>query len=235
MTTRVKMKSSGMTPGAKKQKRGVYLVDDHPLVREWLANLINRQPDLKVCGQASSSAQALKLMAAARPEIAIVDISMEGVSGMELIKEIKTAHPEVVVLALSMHDELLYAEKALRAGAAGYVMKREATKKVLEAIRCVLGGKRYLSEKLASQMAEKFVTGKPPAMTLPEDRLSGRELEVFELLGRGRTTRQTAENLNVSFKTVQTFHARIKEKLNLANSTELLREATLWYEGRRRD
>ena len=224
-----------MAPDAKKQKQRVFLVDDHPLVREWLANLINQQADLMVCGEASNSQGALERMAAARPAIAVVDISLEGDSGIELIKEIKAAQPRVFVLVLSMHDELLYAERALRAGAEGYVMKREATGKVLQAIRCVLGGRLHLSEKLAARMAEKFVEGKPSAVMLPEERLSDRELEVFGLLGRGCTTRQTAETMKIRFKTVQTFHARIKDKLNLANATELLREATRWHESRRRE
>jgi DNA-binding NarL/FixJ family response regulator len=224
-----------MAPDVKKQKQRVFLVDDHPLVREWLANLINQQADLMVCGEASNSQGALERLAAARPAIAVVDISLEGDSGIELIKEIKAAQPRVFVLVLSMHDELLYAERALRAGAEGYVMKREATGKVLQAIRCVLGGKLHLSEKLAARMAEKFVEGKPSAAMSPEERLSDRELEVFGLLGRGCTTRQTAETMKIQFKTVQTFHARIKEKLNLANATELLREATRWHESRRRE
>jgi DNA-binding NarL/FixJ family response regulator len=224
-----------MPPDAKKRKQSVFLVDDHPLVREWLANLINQQPDLEVSGNASKSAPALKLINDVQPDIAIVDISLDGDSGTELIKELKAAHPKVVVLVLSMHDELAYAERALRAGAAGYVMKREATKKVLLAIRSVLGGKLYLSDKLAALMTEKFVEGKPTTASSPGDLLSDRELEVFELLGQGMTTRQTARNLKISFKTVQTFHARIKEKLNLSNATELLREATRWHDARQPD
>lgn len=210
-------------------------MDDHPLVREWLANLINQQADLEVCGSAGKRAQALKSIGQASAEMAIVDISLEGDSGIELIKELKTAYPRLAVLVLSMHDELTYAERALRAGAGGYVMKREATKKVLEAIRCVLGGRRYISHKLTALMTEKFIGGKAPAPASPTDLLSDRELEVFELLGQGLTTRQTAENLKISFKTVQTFHLRIKEKLNLANATELLREATRWHDGKQWD
>jgi DNA-binding NarL/FixJ family response regulator len=224
---------TAMPPNEEKRRRGVFLVDDHPLVREWLANLINQQADLHVCGQADGGEQALKRAAAARPEIAVIDISLEGGSGIELIKEFKRRYPRVVVLVLSMHDEFLYAERALRAGALGYVMKREATQKVLQAIRCVLGGKLYVSEKMAARMAESFARGKPAVAPPPEERLSDRELEVFELLGRGFTTRQAAERLNICFKTVQTFHSRIKEKLNLANATELLREATRWHDSRR--
>jgi DNA-binding NarL/FixJ family response regulator len=212
------------------RKSNIFLIDDHPLVREWLANLINQQADLQVCGEAGDKARAMQLIGATRPEIAVVDISLEGGSGLELIKEIRAAHPSVTVIVLSMHDELLYAERALRAGARGYVMKREATKKVLQAIRCVLGGKLFLSEKITSLMAEKFFDGKPAAELSPVEQLSDRELEVFLLLGRGLGTRQIADELHVSFKTVQSFCARIKDKLKVANATELLREAVRWHD-----
>jgi DNA-binding NarL/FixJ family response regulator len=216
------------------QKAKVLLVDDHPLVREWLATLINQQTDLQVCGEADSAPAALRLIGTASPDIAIVDISMEGGSGIELIKNIKASHPAVRVIVLSMHDEALYAERALRAGARGYIMKREATKGVLQAIRSVLGGKLYLSDKMAMSMAEKFVDGRPKTAGTGIETLSDRELEVFQLLGRGYGTRQIGDELHVSFKTVQAFCARIKEKLNLASATELLREAVRWHDGQER-
>jgi DNA-binding NarL/FixJ family response regulator len=212
------------------QKAKVFLVDDHPLVREWLANLINQQSDLQVCGEAESAPRALQLIDTAHPEVAIVDISMEGGSGIELIKNIKAAHPNVMVIVLSMHDETLYAERALRAGARAYIMKREATKRVLEAIRCVLDGKLYLSDKMTMVLAEKFVEGRVCATASVMETLSDRELEVFQLLGRGYSTRQIAAELRVGFKTVQSFRARIKEKLNIANAAELLREAVRWHD-----
>jgi DNA-binding NarL/FixJ family response regulator len=212
------------------QKAKVLLVDDHPLVREWLATLINQQSDLQVCGEADSAPKALQLIGAALPEIAVVDISMDGGSGIELIKNIKASHPAVLVVVLSMHDEALYAERALRAGARGYIMKREATKRVLQAIRCVLGGKLYLSDKMAMMMTEKFVDGRPKTAGSVIETLSDRELEVFHLLGRGCTTRQIADELHVSFKTVQAFCARIKDKLKLSGATELLREAMRWHD-----
>jgi DNA-binding NarL/FixJ family response regulator len=212
------------------QKAKVLLVDDHPLVREWLANLINQQSDLQVCGEADSAPKALQMAGAVNPDVAIVDISMEGGSGLELIKNIKASHPGVMVIVLSMHDEALYGERALRAGARGYIMKREATKRVLEAIRSVLGGKLYLSDKMAMLMAEKFVDGRPKTEGSVIEKLSDRELEVFQLLGRGYSTRQIADELHVSFKTVQSFCARIKEKLNFANATELLSEAVRWHD-----
>ncbi|HEY3861912.1 MAG TPA: response regulator transcription factor [Verrucomicrobiae bacterium] len=219
-----------MTPKTK-----VLLVDDHPLVREWLATLINQQADLQVCGETENARKALEMAGQLNPDVAIVDISMEGGSGIELIKNIKASHPSVMVIVLSMHDEGLYAERALRAGARGYIMKREATKGVLQAIRCVLGGKLYLSEKMARQMAERLVEGRIEEGGSRIGKLSDRELEVFHLLGRGHSTRQIADELNVSFKTVQAFCARIKDKLGLASATELLREAVRWHDSQQQE
>jgi DNA-binding NarL/FixJ family response regulator len=212
------------------QKTKILLVDDHPMVREWLATLINQQADLQVCGEADNAPKALQLVGEVNPNVAMVDISMEGGSGIELIKNIKARYPAVLVIVLSMHDEALYAERALRAGARGYIMKREATKGVLQAIRCVLGGKLYLSDRMAMLMAEKFVEGRPKPESSVVEKLSDRELEVFQLLGRGCSTRQIADELHVSFKTVQAFCARIKEKLNLVSANELLREAVRWHD-----
>lgn len=213
------------------QKTKILLVDDHPLVREWLATLINQQSDLEVCGETDSAPKALQLLARVNPQIAIVDISMAGGSGLELIKNFKASHPQVMIIVLSMHDEALYAERALRAGARGYIMKRDATKGVLQAIRSVLDGKLYLSDKMAMVMAEKFVAGRPAATGSVLEKLSDRELEVFQLLGCGYSTRRIAEELHVSVKTIQAFCARIKEKLGLVNATELMREATRWHDG----
>ena len=208
----------------------VFLVDDHPLVREWLANLIDQQSDMAVCGEAASAAVALSGIGPARPDVAVVDISLGGRSGLELIRDLKQAHPRVAVLVLSMHHEDLYAERALRAGARGYIMKREVTKKVILAIRRVQQGKVYLSDRLAAALAERLVAGAPTAPGSPVGQLSDRELEVFRLLGQGRTTRQISETLDLSAKTVQTYYARIKEKLCLSNSSELLRDAIRWEE-----
>ena len=211
-------------------KRTVFLVDDHPLVREWLTNLINQQSDLKVCGEAESGPPARQAILERKPDIAIVDISLKDSSGLELIKDLKRNLPNIAVLVLSMHDEMHYAERALRAGAKGYIMKRETTRKVIDAIRQVLNGKLYVSEHVASAMAAQFVQGKLLTSQSPAEVLSDRELEVFELLGQGRGTRLIAEHLRVSVKTIQAYCARIKEKLNLASATELLREAVRWYE-----
>jgi DNA-binding NarL/FixJ family response regulator len=208
-------------------------VDDHPLVREWLATLINQQSDLMVCGEADSAAEALAFIGTTKPHVAIVDISMDGGSGIELIKTIKAicpVMPEVAIIVLTMHDESLYCERALRAGARGYIMKREATKNVLQAIRSVLKGEMFVSERMAITMAERFVEGKPAVTTSPLELLSNRELEVFHLLGRGLGTKQIAEEMNISFKTAQAFRARIKEKLKLSSATELLRAATRWHD-----
>jgi DNA-binding NarL/FixJ family response regulator len=212
------------------QKIKVLLVDDHPLVREGLVNLISQQADLQICGEAGNEPQALELIRTVQPHVAIVDISLESGSGIELIKNIKAMFPAVLVLVLSMHDESLYAERALRAGARGYVMKREAAKKVIEAIRCVLAGQLYVSNKITALMAEKFIEGRTAATASPAEQLSDRELEVFQLLGLGHNTRQIADHLHIGFKTVQAYCARIKEKLELANATELLREAIRWHE-----
>jgi len=213
-----------------KTKAKIFLVDDHPLVREWLTNLIHQQSDLEVCGEAESAPQACEAILKSRPDIAIVDISLKSGSGIELIKNIRAVAPEVAMIVLSMHDESLYAERALRAGARGYIMKRETAKKVIAAIRQVLQGKLYLSELMRVHFAEKFVGGDPPATSLPIKQLSDRELEVFQLLGQGYETRQIAVSLNISMKTVQAFCARIKEKLSLASATELLREAVRWHD-----
>lgn len=211
----------------------ILLVDDHPLVREWLTNLIHQQPDLSVCGEAESAPKALQAAAALKPDIAIVDISLKNGSGIELIKNIKAVVPSVAVIVLSMHDENLYAERALRAGARGYIMKRETAKKVIAAIRQVLDGKLYLSDRLTELFAEKFVGRENPLVAPSISQLSDRELEVFQLLGQGYETRQIAESLNISMKTVQAFCARIKEKLKLGSATELLREAIRWHENQR--
>ena len=219
-----------MTTNAANQAKSVFLVDDHPLVREWLTNLINQQPGLRVCGEAESGPQARERILALKPDVAIVDIALKDSSGIELIKDLKQSYPGVAVLVLSMHEESHYAERALRAGARGYIMKRETATKVITAIRQVLEGKLYMSESLAVAMAAQFVTGKPLTTGSLVEQLSDRELEVFELLGDGRGTRQIAETLGVSIKTVQAYCARIKEKLNLASATELVREAVRWGE-----
>ena len=214
--------------GSPVAKNRVFLVDDHPLVREWLTSLINQQPDLIVCGEADDPPEALRGIAAARPDVAVVDISLKSGSGLELIKQMKSSHPNVAVVVLSMHDESLYGERALRAGASGYVVKRDTPKKVVAAIRRVLDGQLYVSERFAALMAQRFIKGRQPLSGSPVEQLSDRELEIFDLLGQGTGTRQIAEKLRVSIKTVQAYCARIKDKLHVQNATELLREAIRW-------
>jgi DNA-binding NarL/FixJ family response regulator len=206
----------------------IFLVDDHPLVRERLTQLIAQQPDLSVCGEAESAPAALTGLASARADLVIVDLSLQDSAGLELIKSLQRLHPSLPVLVLSMHDESLYAERVFRAGARGYINKRESAQKVIEAIRRVLDGKLYVSEKAAEILAARAMRGtheRPPI-----ERLSDRELEVFERLGRGIGTRQISEEFRVSIKTVQAYCARIKEKLDLGSATELLREAVRWHD-----
>lgn len=212
-------------------KQRILLVDDHPLVREWLTQLIHQQPDLVVCGETGNAPEALAAIAAERADLAIVDLNLANSSGIELIKNLKELHPQVPVLVLSMHDESLYAERVFRAGARGYVNKRETAQKVIEAIRRVLAGKMFISEKVAELLAGRALRGTSGGRPAIET-LSDRELEVFDKLGQGIGTRQIAEDLRVSVKTVQEYCARIKDKLQLNNATELLREAVRWRESK---
>jgi DNA-binding NarL/FixJ family response regulator len=213
-----------------KSKIKIFLVDDHPLVREWLTNLIQNQSDLVICGEAEDAPAALRAISTTKPDVAIVDITLKHGSGIELIKSLKAVEPGIAVIVLSMHDERLYAERALRAGARGYIMKRETAKKVITAIREVLAGKIHMSENLSASFAQKFVDGHLPSSGSLVEQLSDRELEVFQLLGKGYETRRVAEMMNVSMKTVQAHCAHIKEKLKLTNAAELLREAVRWQE-----
>lgn len=209
----------------------IFLVDDHPLVREWLTQLIDQQPDLMVCGEASSAPEALAALGSRPADLAIVDLSLENSAGLDLVKSLQRLAPAIPVLVLSMHDESLYAERAFRAGARGYVNKRESAQRVVDAVRRVLDGKLYVSEKAAEILAAQTVRGHTPDQPTIE-RLSDRELEVFEKLGQGIGTRQIANDFCVSIKTVQAYCARIKEKLNVGSATELLREAVRWHDAR---
>jgi DNA-binding NarL/FixJ family response regulator len=212
-------------------KKRILLVDDHPLVREWLANLIHQQPDLTVCGEMENAPTALSAIASAKPDLVIADINLKDSSGIELIKNLKELHPNIPVLVLSMHDESLYAERVFRAGAHGYVNKRETAQKMIEAIRRVLDGKFYVSERTAEILASQTIRGRVVSRASIES-LSDRELEVFDKLGQGISTRQIADDFHISVKTVQEYCARIKEKLNLNNATELLREAVRWHDAK---
>jgi DNA-binding NarL/FixJ family response regulator len=203
-------------------------VDDHPIVRQGLALLINREPDLAVCGDAEEASSGLRLLEELKPNLVIVDLSLNGPDGLELLKNIRTRDPNLPVLILSMLDESLYAERALCAGANGYIMKQEATEKVLVAIRRILGGEIYVSDRMANRMLHRFVGGAPMQARSPIAELTDRELEVFRLIGEGHGTRQIAEQLHISVKTVESYQAHIKDKLSLKNSRELLQRAIRW-------
>ena len=203
----------------------ILIVDDHPIVRQGLAELVNHEDDFAVCGQAEDYHEALRAIGQLNPNMAVVDISLKETSGLELIKDIHSQHPDLPVLALSMHDETLYAERALRAGAMGYIMKQEATENVIAAIRKILGGEIYVSDRMASRMVRKLVAGQTVTNASSVDCLSDRELEVFRLIGKGHGTRQISERLCLSVKTIETYRAHIKDKLNLADAAELLQYA----------
>ncbi|WP_353072499.1 response regulator transcription factor [Tunturiibacter gelidiferens] len=209
-------------------KRTVFVVDDHPLLRQGLALLINQQRDLEVCGEAEEAQAAMQAISQKKPDIMIVDISLNGPDGLDLLKNIRASHPDLPILVLSMHDEAIYAERALRARANGYIMKQEATEKVLIAVRRILGGEVYLSDRMANKMLQQYIGGSPAALHSRISTLSDRELEVFCLIGEGRGTREIAEELHLSIKTVETYQAHIKEKLRLHSGRELIQHAIQW-------
>ncbi len=209
-------------------KRRILVVDDHPIVRQGLTLLINREPDLVVCGEAEEATGAMHVLASARLDVLIVDISLNGPDGLDLLKNVRVTHPNLPVLILSMHDESIYAERALRAGANGYIMKQEATEKVLVAVRRILNGEIYVSDGVANRMLKHYITGSGSLRNSSIADLSDRELEVFRLIGEGHGTRQIADELHVSIKTVESYQAHIKEKLSLRSSRELMQRAIQW-------
>jgi DNA-binding NarL/FixJ family response regulator len=207
----------------------VLLVDDHPIVRQGLALLIDREADLSVCGEAEGAHSAFHAIATLRPDIVLLDISLNGPDGLDVLKEIRMKTEHLPVLMLSMHDESIYAERAMRAGANGYIMKQEATEKVLVAIRRILQGGVYLSDRLTNTMLQQFVHGGSTSpKTSPLVSLTDRELEVFRLIGEGHGTRQIADELHLSVKTIESYQAHIKEKLSLRNARELVQHAIEW-------
>lgn len=210
------------------EKNRIFLVDDHAMFREGLRQLIDREPDLTVCGDAAEAETALQEIRKLKPDLIVVDITLGGTSGIDLIKAIKNENEDFPVLVVSMHDESLYAERALRAGAMGYVMKQEPAKTVKTAIRKVLGGDMHLSEKMASSVITKFMRGSDEVPPSPLEKLSDRELEVFQMLGMGKGVREIAEEMNVTIPTVNSFRNRIKEKLQLKSSTEVMLHAIHW-------
>ena len=217
--------SPNVSPAA---RRRVFIVDDHTMIREGLRGLIERDSGLEVCGDAPDIPSALAGLRELRPDVALVDISLAGASGLDLIKTLKAEFPALPVLVVSMHDESLYAERALRAGAMGYIMKHEPAKTMKAAIHKVLGGEIHLSEKMSSTVISRFMRGESDRAASPLETLSDRELEVFRLLGQGRGVRQISEELGVTIPTVNSFRNRIKEKLNLRTSTEVMLHAVEW-------
>ncbi|HRK31416.1 MAG TPA: response regulator transcription factor [Tepidisphaeraceae bacterium] len=213
-----------------KNKTTVMLVDDHPIVRRGIAEVINAEADLSVCAEASTMQEAMAAASASRPNLVIVDVSLNGNNGIELMKNFNARWESLPILAYSMHDESIYAERALRAGAKGYVMKQSAPEALIEAIRAILKGKIYLSEAMSNRLLGKMVgAGGGAAVTAsPIDKLSDRELEVLELLGQGSSTSQIADKLCLSVKTIETYREHLKQKLDLGNGQELLRYAIEW-------
>lgn len=205
----------------------IVIVDDHPMVRERLADVINRESDLRVCGEAEDRAGALEVIAREKPALAIVDLTLKRSNGLDLIKDLHVMHPNLLILVLSMQDESLYAERVVRAGAHGYITKYEATGKILVAIRQVLSGKMFLSAEVSDDILSRML-GKSKATLRSIDVLSDRELQVFEFVGQGYGTRQIAEFLGLDGKTVETYRSRIKEKLEIKDASELLRRAIAW-------
>src|ERR1700685_25356 len=210
------------------RKRTVFVVDDHPIVRQGLTLLIDREPDLAVCGEAEEMHAALSAISAACPDIMIVDISLNGPDGLELLKNIRITLPRLPVMIFFMHDESIDAERSLRAGANGYIMKQEATDKVLVALRRILSGEIYVSTRIANSMLQHYVHGGAPSPHSSISELTDRELEVFRLIGEGHGTRQIAEALHLSVKTVESYQAHIKEKLCLRSARELVQHAVEW-------
>ena len=211
----------------------VLIVDDHPLVRERLAELINREPDLIVAGEAEDRNDALSLIGSVEPLLVIVDLSLKTSLGFDLIKDLQAIHPRILILVVSMQDELIYAERCLRAGARGYITKQQASRHVMLAIRKVLSGEIYLSEAVTAQMIGRSMRN---AMPRPGESsistLADRELQVFELIGRGHSTKQIAELLSLDVKTIETYRGRIKDKLGLKDSSDLLQQAIAWVHQR---
>jgi DNA-binding NarL/FixJ family response regulator len=215
------------------QRLRIFIVDDHPLVREWLGSMLRLQSDLEVCGEAADPPQALAAMTATPPDVAIVDLSLKRGSGLDLIKDLRHHLPAVPVLVLSMHEEIGDIERALRAGARGYVMKRESTTQIVAAIRQVHAGKLYADASVLAALAERAISRPTTVVTATPETLSDRELDVFRRLGQGHSTRRVADDLKIGLKTVQTYCARIREKLGLADAAELVHAAVRWTENKR--
>ena len=208
----------------------IFIVDDHPVMRRGYASLINAEMDLEICGEADSARDALDKYQDANPSLMIVDLTLKGMGGLELIKRLQTQDPDLPILVVSMHDESLYAARALRAGARGYIMKSEVESEIVQAIRRILKGSVYVSDELSTKILLRYTGATPGEGDSPLDQLSDREIEVFEYMGRGFTTREIAEKLALSPKTIDSYRTRVKEKLAIDSNAELIRRAVLWVE-----
>jgi DNA-binding NarL/FixJ family response regulator len=223
--------ATGVTaPAAPTAKRSVLVVDDHPFMRAGISQLIERQPDLRVCGEAGNPAEALQELARAKPDLILTDLTMPGRSGLEFIKDLRAAQAGIAVLVISMHDEVVYAERALRAGARGYIMKEAGGENLLAAIRQVLRGEIYVSPRMSAKILEGISVTRPRGSSSPIERLTDREFEVFQLIGQGKSTRDIALQLHLSTKTVDVHRSNIKSKLGLGDVTALIRHAVRWVE-----
>jgi DNA-binding NarL/FixJ family response regulator len=211
-----------------KQVKKIVVVDDHPIVRRGFVLLLSQEPDFEVVGEAEAPGEAMEIISKTRPELVLVDLSLKNGDGLEMIKDLAKQYPELLMLAVSLHDETVYAERALRAGAKGYIMKSEATENVMVAVRQVLSGGIYLSKKMNERMLTKFASGESDNRDDPVNNLSDREFEVFQLIGKGYDTRSIANELFLSVKTIETYKSHLKTKMELKNSTELMQRAVEW-------
>jgi DNA-binding NarL/FixJ family response regulator len=209
-------------------KKTIFIVDDHPIVRDGLITIINHEKDFEVCGEADEAREAFKSISEIKPDVVIVDISLKNSDGIELTKNLKARYSTLPVIVLSIHDEFTYAERALRAGAQAYLMKEVVSENIVTAIRTVLSGEIYVSNTMGKRLLRKLAAGKPDTISAPMDSLSDRELEIFRLIGKGYKPSKIAQSMHLSVKTVETYRARIKEKLNLTDADELIRYAIQW-------
>ena len=225
-----KVAQSEATSAGADSKKGILLVDDHPFMRAGLAQLLNKQADLVVTGEAGDPAEAFRELNGKKVDLILTDLTMPGRSGLEFIKDLQAQRPELPILVVSMHDELIYAERVLRAGARGYIMKGAGGENLLAAIRQILSGQVYTSPRVSAKIVGDFSSRKPRGSASPIERLTDREFEVFQLIGAGQNTREIAQRLGLSPKTVDVHRAKIKEKLDLKDVTELVRYAVRWVE-----
>jgi len=228
---RTSVSQSGMA-GAKRRVRRVLIVDDHPIVRQGLRRVMENEDDLTVCGEAETARDARTAIKDLNPDVVIADISLKQGDGIELVRDVRAHHPQMPILVLSMHDETIYAERMLSAGANGYIMKQAASEQFLISLRRVLDGNIYVSEAVGNNMIQKFASGGSYLSANPIDRLSNRELQILHMIGKGMSTRETAQALNLSIKTVESHRQRIKRKLNLSTGTQLVQYAVNWFTGR---